>query len=181
MSLKSQFLVQADSQHQVCWDPHFAPRVGETEQHTGNDGNKPLHRVEAVAPLYSFTTWDQFRERQEIGTWKEFMLEKQSIDVFNEEEYSFKAWPIVYISQLNNSAMLLFFLEPSSHDAMLPREGEACDIVVPKFGKSPATRVDNPCSLWRIRDDALEKCLALEISRRWLMELLFGLNEEHVN
>ncbi|KAI7781523.1 hypothetical protein LA080_014699 [Diaporthe eres] len=106
---------------------------------------------------------DQFRERHGIGTWKEFMLEKQSIDVFNEEEYSFKAWPIVYISQLNNSTMLLFFLKPSSHDAMLPREGEACDIVVPKLGKSPATQVDNPCSLWRIRDDALEKCLALEI------------------
>ncbi|KAK7729294.1 hypothetical protein SLS63_006167 [Diaporthe eres] len=64
---------------------------------------------------------------------------------------------------MNNSAMLLFFLEPSRHDAMLPREGEACDIVVPKFGKCPATRVDNPCSLWRIRDDALEKCLAFEI------------------
>lgn len=145
----------------MCWDPNFAPRVVDTAQH--NDGNRPLDRVVAVDPLYSFTDWVQFRHSHEIGTRKEFMLEKHSIDAFNEEEYSVKAWPIVYISQMTNSAMLLFFLEPSSHDSMLPREGEACDIVVPKFGKSPARRVDNPCSLWHIRDDALEKCLAFEI------------------
>lgn len=46
---------------------------------------------------------------------------------------------------------------------MLPKEGEPCSIVVPGFGKSSATRVDNPCSLWHVKDEILEKCLAFEI------------------
>lgn len=117
----------------------------------------------AVNPVLSFSSWSAYTDRHETGTLKEFLLDKESIDKFNSKRHAFNAWPIVYIRQLRDSAVLLFFLEPSDHDSMLPKEGESCDMVIRGFGKTLARRVDNPCSLWRIRDDVWEKCSAFEI------------------
>lgn len=115
-------------------------------------------------PLYSFTREPgRFVKRHRLGTCKEFMLEKAAIDEFNRSEHSFKAWPIVYLRKMKDSAVLLFFVKPSEHDAMLPKEGEDCDIFIPEFPTSRATRVDNPCTLWRVRAGFLARCLAFEV------------------
>ncbi|KAK2609483.1 hypothetical protein N8I77_002980 [Diaporthe amygdali] len=107
------------------------------------------------------------------------MLDKLSIEAFNNGEHLFNARPIVYIRRMADSATLLFFVEPSDLDAKLPREGESCDVIFPGFGKNLATRVDNPCSLWHIRDDFWEKCLAFEINlqnKRRIMQTFPNLN-----
>lgn len=143
----------------VRWDPHFTPRVTERELSPGVDR---LREVVSVDPLYSFNGSD-FTRRHMIGTQKEFLLEKISIDAFNRKEHKFRAWPIFYICQNLDSAVMLFLVEPSDHDSMLPKEGEKCDIIIPGFEKSPATRADNPCSLWKVRNELWEKCLAFHV------------------
>ncbi|KAG8158305.1 hypothetical protein KVR01_012066 [Diaporthe batatas] len=144
----------------VSWDPHFTPRV--TDPNWPNDREIP-QVVTPVEPLYEFNM-ETFFKRHSIGTQNEFLLEKEEIEAFNTQRHSFKAWPIFYIRQMVNSAVLLFFVEPSGHDSMLPKEGENCDISIPGFNsKSPATRVDNPCSLWRVRNELWEKCSAFHV------------------
>lgn len=123
-----------------------------------------LEAVTPLDPLYSFTgAPHRFVYRHNHGTNKEFMLEKATIDDFNRSEHLFKAFPIVYLRKMEDSAVLLFFVKPSEHDAMLPREGEDCDILIPGFPTSRATRVDNPCTLWRIRTGFVTRCLAFEV------------------
>lgn len=144
----------------MCWDPHFAPRVVDSVR-PKEDKQPP--KVVPADPLHSFENLGQFCERHEIGTRQEFMFEKELIEAFNKKGKSFTAWPIVYIRQLVDSAVLLFFVEPSDHDAMLPKEGEACDIFLRVFGQCQARRVDNPCSLWRVKNASWEKCLAFQV------------------
>lgn len=128
-----------------------------------NDDSKSLKQVTAVIPLLSFPSWSAYTERHRMGTLKEFMLDKESIDKFNNKRHTFNAWPIVSIRELFDSAVVLFFVEPSDQDSMLPKEGENCDIFISGFGRSLARRVDNPCSLWHIKDEFWEKCLAFEV------------------
>lgn len=128
-----------------------------------NEQKKRLTQVTAVNPLLSFPNWTDYTGRHGTGTLKEFLLDRESIDNFNNKRHTFKAWPIVYIRKLPDSAVLLFFVEPSDHDSMLPKEGENCDMLLRGFGNSLARRVDNPCSLWHIKDDLWERCLAFEV------------------
>lgn len=159
--LKCPLETQIDFCTQAGWDPHFTPRVKNLVW--PNDNDRGLDQVTSLDPLFSFPSLTEYTGRHKIGTRKEFLLDKESIDKFNRRNIEFHARPIFYIRQMRDSAVLLFFVEPSDYDSMLPKEGESCDIFLNRFGKALATRVDNPCSLWHIRDDVWEKCLAFEI------------------
>lgn len=99
----------------------------------------------------------------------EFEYESLAVRTFNRAYHKFKAWPIMIlrdrlILEGHSGADVLFFVEPSGHDAMLPREDEVCAIDIPKFGMKLATRRENPCSLWKVRQDFWEKCLVFEVT-----------------
>ncbi|KAJ4415937.1 hypothetical protein N0V82_007058 [Gnomoniopsis sp. IMI 355080] len=134
------------------------------------DPSERLPRVEAVQPYYDFETAEEFALRHRQGTEAEFNFEKWQINRFNESEHKFEAWPIRNLSSGKTCAVWLLLVVPAGgHDSLLPKEGETCNAEVLKedcgerISRSLASRVDNPCALWGIKDPFWQRCMAFEI------------------
>ncbi|KAJ4388035.1 hypothetical protein N0V93_008640 [Gnomoniopsis smithogilvyi] len=124
---------------------------------------------EALPPRYNFNNVEDFALCHRRGTEAEFLFESQQIRKFNENEYDFKAWPIMAIEPGNPTTTWLLMVAPGPEDSLLPKEGESCRVKVyykdsdESFAKSSASRVDNPCASWGVKDDFWQRCMAFEI------------------
>lgn len=116
-----------------------------------------------IPPVYSFKKVEEFAQIHRLGTLAEFEYESLTIRRFNRADYKFKAWPIICLRKGSREADMLFFVEPGSNDALLPKEDEACAMDLPRYGLCHSTRRENPCSSWKVRHDFWERCLVFEV------------------
>ncbi|KAJ0116674.1 hypothetical protein J7T55_009824 [Diaporthe amygdali] len=142
-----------------------------------------LPEVRPHPPRYLFNNAAEFAERHGNGTQTEFVWEKAGIKSFNKKLQVFYAWPIVILHDDGLNRDILFLVQTGPDDSMLPKEGENCTMKFPrpkysyneddgpkKFSRNtrflcrPASRVDNPCSFWGVKDDYWERCMAFEVT-----------------
>lgn len=137
----------------------------------GSGGPRRLPPVTPIAPLYTFSKFDDFSRRHRVGTETEFQYESLAVSKFNRAGHKFKAWSIMKLRRRRNGGDelddLLVFVKPGEHDAMLPREDETCEIDIIGVSRGRqllATRRENPCSSWKVRHDFWERCLVFEVT-----------------
>ncbi|KUI56422.1 hypothetical protein VP1G_03780 [Cytospora mali] len=143
------------------WDS-FTSWEGEGSE--DKNTSKELPCAYPIDPLYSFPKIEEFARRHRLGTLKEFEYESLAVRNFNRTLPKFKAWPFMVLRRCSSGADLLFFVRPSDHDAMLPKEDEVCEMDIPKYGLHLATGRENPCSYWEVEHDFWEKCLVFEVT-----------------
>ncbi|POS70459.1 hypothetical protein DHEL01_v211152 [Diaporthe helianthi] len=153
------------------------------------DSDYSVDEIPAVrpnAPKYLFTSPREFANRHGRGTEAEFQLEKALIKSFNRKLRVFYAWPIIILGKDGAQSNWLFFVQLGADDSMLPKEGDTCLLKIPsgnityeetkdgeggkrfhrntKFLHKQALRVDNPCSLWGIKDEFWARAMAFEVT-----------------
>jgi hypothetical protein len=142
--------------------------------------------VRPNAPKYLFSGSRDFAKRHGNGTKAEFKLEAAAIKSFNRKLRVFYAWPVVILGSDPSHSIWLFLVQTGADDSMLPKEGETCLLKIPRatrdgvkiesgedgkkfaidttFDSNPASRVDNPCSEWGIKDDFWQRTMAFEVT-----------------
>lgn len=132
-----------------------------------------LPRVESLRPKSAFKTVEEFTLAHRMGAEAEFAFETWQISKFNQTRQQFKAWPIT--AKIGEAPTIwMLFVAPAPNDAMLPKEDETCKAMVftdfdcsnyqASISRSSASRVENPCAAWGIKDQFWQSCMAFEIS-----------------
>lgn len=102
--------------------------------------------------------------RHRDGVNVEFEFEKREVQRFNAAMFRFKAYPLIAMRHGDDSKDILLFVEPKDHDSMLPKEDERCKIDIPGVGILDATRKENPCTSWGVRNHYWDRHLVFEIT-----------------